>query len=53
MAVTNLEKTYIVVWTHHDMIIGTVTFEKEPWDDMKDKFILYYESFYVKTFFVK
>ena len=32
-AVTNLEKTYPVVWTRHGMIIDTVTFDKELWDD--------------------
>ena len=53
MAVTNLEKTYFVVWTRHSMIIDTVTLDKELWDDMKDKFILCYENFYLKTFFVK
>ena len=39
--------------TSYGMIIDTVTFDKELWDDMKDKFILYYENFYLKTFFVK
>ena len=53
MAVTNLEKTCFVVWTRHGMIIDTVTFDNELWDDMKDKFILYYENFYLETFFVK
>ena len=53
MAVTNLEKTYFVVWIRHGMIIDTVTFDKELWDDTKSKFILYYENFYLKTFFVK
>ena len=53
MTVTSLEKTYFVVWTRRGMIIDTVTFVKELWDDMKDKFILYSENFYLKTFFVK
>ena len=53
MAVTKLEKTYFVVWTRHGMIIDTVTCDKELWDDMKDKFILYYENLYLKTFLVK
>ena len=43
MAVTDLEKTYFVVLTFHGMITDTVTFDKELWDDMKDKFILYYD----------
>ena len=43
MTVTNLEKTSFVVWTRHGMIIDAVTFDKELWDDMKDKFILYYD----------
>ena len=41
MAVTNLEKIYFVVWTCHGMIIDTVTFDKELWDYMKDKFMLH------------
>ena len=53
MAVTNLERTYFVVWTRHDMIIDTVTLHKELWDDIKYKFILYYENFHLKTFFIK
>ena len=53
MAVTNLERTYFVVWTRHDMIIDTVTLHKELWDDIKYKFILCYENFHLKTFFVK
>ena len=53
MAVTNLEKLYFVVRKRHGMIIDTVTFDKELWDEMKNKFILYYENFYLKTFFVK
>ena len=35
------------------MIIHTVTFDKELWDGMKDKFVLHYRNFYLKTFFVK
>ena len=46
-------KDLFVIWTRCGMIIDTVTFDKELWDDMKDKFILYYENFYLKTFFVK
>ena len=46
-------KTYFVVWTRHGMTTDTVTFDKELWDDMKDEFILYYENFYLKTFFAK
>ena len=53
MAVTNVEKTYFAVWPHQGMIIDTVTFDKELWNDIKDKFILYYENVYLKTFFVK
>ena len=53
MAVTNLEKTYFVVWTRHGMIIDTITFDKELWDDMKDKLILYYKNVYLNTLFVK
>ena len=53
MTVTNLEKTYLVVWARHGMIIDTVTFNKELWDDMEGKFVLNYENFYLKTFFVK
>ena len=53
MAVTNLEKTYFVVWTRHGMIIDTITFDKELWDDMKDKLIFYYKNVYLNTLFVK
>ena len=45
---------YVNLWTLNQKISGLTFINPNIlWDDMKDKFILYYENFYLKTFFVK
>ena len=45
---------YVNLWTLNQKISGLTFINPNIlWDDMKDKFILYYENFFLKTFFVK
>lgn len=51
MAVTGAQQTYFVVWTPHGMVIDNVSFDKELWTVMKEKFTAFYFNFYLETFF--
>ena len=51
MAVTNRKLCYFVVWTPHEKVIGSVTFDDIMWKDIKDKLTAFYKDFYFRIFF--
>ena len=51
MAVTNRKLCYFVVWTLHDKIIDTISFDDIMGKDVKEKFIAFYKDIYLKKFF--
>ena len=51
MGVTNLKKSYFLVWSPHGHVLDCISFDAELWDCMKKKFYEYYNDYYLKSIF--
>ena len=51
MGVTNITKSYFMVWTPHGYILDVISFDTELWMNMERKFCKYYEDIYLNSIF--
>ena len=49
MGVTGHKKTYFVVWTPHGMIVEEILFDQDFWISLKEKFLFYYDKYYLPS----
>ena len=51
MGVTELSKTFFVIWTPHGILIDQIEYDSELWNGMKDCILEYYHDFYLKSIY--
>ena len=51
IAIRKTKTAYLGVWTTHGMAIDNTTFDKKLWESMKSSFEMFYQDFYLNSFF--
>ena len=50
MGVTEITRSYFVVWTPNGCLIDTVEYDEEKWKEMKENLLTYYFDYYLSSF---